>query len=155
MSQLIDIDPQIQSESEPEGYEFGYYTFDSLPALEVSNAKTPQDTSLNIKDNDTPNNDLWQLPIDNDTLSNLQHKDIFCKNILDQIEKGNIIEGPLYIVKDKILKRYVIDGDNTYETIVVLRAITIQILEWLTMKWDTMEPTEPILCLRDITIGKG
>ena len=33
MSHLIDIDPHIQSE--PEGYEFGYYTFDQLPALEI------------------------------------------------------------------------------------------------------------------------
>ena len=40
MSRLIDIDPQIQPESEPEGYEFGYYTFDSLPTLEVSNVET-------------------------------------------------------------------------------------------------------------------
>ena len=32
------------------------------------------------------------------------------------------------MVKDKILKRYVIDGDNTNETIVVPRAITTQIL---------------------------
>ena len=31
MSRLIAIDPQIQSEPEPEGYEFGYYIFDSLP----------------------------------------------------------------------------------------------------------------------------
>ena len=128
MSQLIDIDPQVQPESEPEGYEFSYCTFDSLPALEVSNVKTSQDISLNVKDTDTPNNDLWQLPINNDTLSNLQQKDMFCKNILNQIEKGNIIEGQLYMVKDKHLKRYVIDGDNTYKTTVVPRAITTQIL---------------------------
>ena len=32
MSRLIEIDPQVQSEAEPEGYEFGYYTFDQLPA---------------------------------------------------------------------------------------------------------------------------
>ena len=37
MSRLIDIDLQMQPEPEPEGYEFGYYTFDQLPALEVSN----------------------------------------------------------------------------------------------------------------------
>ena len=42
MSQLIDIDPQIQSEPEPEGYEFGYYTFNLLPALEVTNVETTQ-----------------------------------------------------------------------------------------------------------------
>ena len=32
MSHLINIGPQIQSEPETEGHEFGYYTFDSLPA---------------------------------------------------------------------------------------------------------------------------
>ena len=32
MSRLIDIDLQVQPESEPEGYKFGYYTFDTLPA---------------------------------------------------------------------------------------------------------------------------
>ena len=31
MSRLINIDAQIQQDSEPEGYEFGYYTFDTLP----------------------------------------------------------------------------------------------------------------------------
>ena len=39
MSRLIDIDPQVQPEYEPEGYEFGYYTFDILPTLEVSMLK--------------------------------------------------------------------------------------------------------------------
>ena len=126
---MIDIDPKVQPESEPEGYEFSYYTFDSLPALEVSNAETSQDISLNVNVTDTPNNDLWQLPIDSDTLSNLQQKDMFCKNILNQIEKFNIIEGQLYMVKDKVLKRYVTDGDNTYETTVVPRAITTRILQ--------------------------
>ena len=84
---------------------------------------------LNVKDIDVSNNDLWKLPISNATLSKLQQEDLFCKNILNQIEKGNIIEGQLYVVKDKLLKRYVIDGDNTYETMVVPRAITTQILQ--------------------------
>ena len=87
MSRLIDIDPQVQPESEPERYEFGYYTFGSLPALEVSNVETSQDISLNVNDTNTPNNDLWRLPINNDTLSKLQHEDLFCKNTLNQIEK--------------------------------------------------------------------
>ena len=129
MSRLIDLDLQIQPEPEPEGYEFGYYTFDSLPALEVSNVETTQDILLNVKDTDASNNVLWKLPINSNTLSKLQQEDVFCKNILNQIEKGNIIEGQLYLVKDKLLKRYVIDRDNTYETTVVPRAITTQILQ--------------------------
>ena len=32
------------------------------------------------------------------------------------------------MVKDKLLKRYVIDWDNTYETTVIPRAITAQVL---------------------------
>ena len=58
----------------------------------------------------------------------LHQEDAFCKNILNQIERGNITDGQLYLVKEKILKRYVLEGDNTYETIVVPRALTAQIL---------------------------
>ena len=64
----------------------------------------------------------------NDILHSLQQEDAFCKNILNQIEKGNIIGGQLYLVKDKILKRYVLEGNNTYETIVVPKALIAQIL---------------------------
>ena len=59
----------------------------------------------------------------------MQQKDRFCANILAQIEKGNIIEGQLYVIQDKLLKRYVVDGDNTFETIVLQRALTAQILK--------------------------
>ena len=60
MSQLIDIDPQIQQDSEPEGYEFGYYTLDILPILEVSNIETILEVSSN--DGNDPNDNLIELP---------------------------------------------------------------------------------------------
>ena len=47
MSRLIEVDPQAQQESEPEGYEFGYYIFDPLPAMEVANINTTKDASIN------------------------------------------------------------------------------------------------------------
>ena len=128
MSQLIDIEPQIQPEPEPEGYEFGYYTFDTLPTLEVTNVEATQKESPDTKDKDASDGKLWKLPISNDTLSRLQQEDVFCKNILNQIEKGNTIEGQLYLIRDKILKRYVVDGDNTYGITMIPRAITTQIL---------------------------
>ena len=68
MSRLINIDPQVQQDSEPEGYEFGYYTFDTLPMLEVSNIETTQDTSVCVNDNNNASNSLLELPIDIDTL---------------------------------------------------------------------------------------
>ena len=98
--------------------------------LEVSNVETTQNTSEHVNDNGTINNDLWKLPINNNALSQLQQKDMFCNNILTQIEKGNIQEGQLYTIKDKLLKRYVVDGKNMYETIVMPRALIAQIL-WM------------------------
>ena len=71
-----------------------------------------------------------ELPVDNDTLLALQQKDTFCTHILAQIKKGNIIEGQVYKVQNKLLKRYVTNGDKTYdETIVLPRALTAQILK--------------------------
>ena len=129
MSRLIEIDPQMQQESEPKGYEFRYYTFDTLPSLEVSNIETSSNTTIHVDDTKCSNDVPWELPISNKTLSKLQQKDMLCNNILKQIEKGNIKEGQLYGLKDNVLKGYVVDGNDIYETVVIPRVITTQILQ--------------------------
>ena len=96
--------------------------------MEVSNIETTQDTSVCVNNESNDNNNLMALPIDNDMLYKLQQKGKFCTNILVQIKKGNIIKGQLYVIQDKLLKRYGIDGDNTCETVVIQRALTAQIL---------------------------
>ena len=120
MSQMIDIDTQVQPEPEPEGYKFGYYTFDPLPALEIHNIQTSLAGST---PDENANDDLYTLPIDNTVLMQLQQEDEFCKNILKQIEKGNIVDGQLYKVDDNVLKRFIIDGNDTYETTVLPRSL--------------------------------
>ena len=121
MSRLIEIDPQIQSEPEPEGYEFGYYTFDQLPAIDLHYIQTSSQND--------PNEDvLCELPIQLDMLIKLQQEDVFCQNIMQQIEKGNIKEGQIYKTDNKQLKRLVTDGNNTYETIVIPRSLIPQVL---------------------------
>ena len=72
MSRLIEINPQVQQESEPEGYRFRYYTFDTLPVLEVSNIETSSNTMLHVDDTKNSNDVLWELLINNKTLSELQ-----------------------------------------------------------------------------------
>ena len=126
MSHLINIDPQIQSEPEPEGHEFGYYTFDSLPALEVQDIQT---SSMGTTSDDDDNDFLGNLPINNKMLAKLQQKDEFCKNILNQIEKGNIRDKHLYKMDNKLLKRFIVDGNNTYETTVIPRSLIPQVLQ--------------------------
>ena len=127
VSILIDIDPQVQPEPEPEGYEFRYYTFDELPSLEVSNIGSTLNSIMDTETGDASGNNFQRLPISEDILHKMQQEDALCKNILNQIERGNITNGQLYLVKDKILRRYVLEGDNTCETIVVPRALTAQI----------------------------
>ena len=126
MSQMISIDPQVQPEPEPEGYEFGYYTFDPLPTLEVHDIKTSSEGSTQ---GDNATDYLCNLPIDDKVLTKLQQEDEFCKNILKQIEKGNIVDGQLYKIENNILKRFIIDGDDTYETTVIPRSLIPQILQ--------------------------
>ena len=74
MSQMIDIDPQVQPE--PEGYEFSYYTFDPLPSLEVHDIMTSLEGSTQ---DDTATDYLCNLPIDDKMLIKLQQEDEFCK----------------------------------------------------------------------------
>ena len=89
---MINIDPQIQPEPEVEGHEFGYCTFDPLPALEVHDIHTSLTGST---PDDNVNDFLCKLPIDDNMLAKLQQNDEFCRNILKQIEKGNIMNGQL------------------------------------------------------------
>ena len=62
-------------------------------------------------------------------LTKLQQEDEFCKNILKQIEKGNLVDGHLYKIENNILKRYIMDGDDMYETTMIPRSLTPQILQ--------------------------
>ena len=128
MSRLIEIDPQVQQEPKPKDYEFGYYTFDNLPNIEVTDIESTLNSITDIVTKDTSGNNFQGFPINNDVLQKLQQEDVFCKNIQSQIRKGNIIDRQLYLVKNNILKRYIMEGNNTYETTVVPRALTGQIL---------------------------
>ena len=47
---------------------------------------------------------------------------------MQQIEKGNIKDGQLYKIENKQLKRFVTDGNDTYETIVIPRSLIPQVL---------------------------
>ena len=127
MSRLIEIDPQAQQDSEPKGYEFGYYAFDSLPIIEVSNIDTLQDTPSKNENEDEKN--LLRLPLTDDKLSQLQAQDMFCSHIITQLKKRNIKDGPTYKLHNNVLMRNVTDSDKTYKTIVLPRALTAQILK--------------------------
>ena len=127
MSRLIEVDPQTQQESEPKGYEFGYYSFNSLPAMEVTNINTTQDASNNDENKELT--ELLHVPLPDEMVSQLQLQDAFCSHIITQLKKGSIKDGQIYRLHDNILKRNVTDNDKTFETIVLPRALTAQVLK--------------------------
>ena len=86
MSRLIEIDPQVQQEPEPKGYEFGYYVFDNLPNIEVTNIESTLNSITDIETKDISGNNFQGFSIDGDVLQKLQQDDVFCRNILDQIK---------------------------------------------------------------------
>ena len=95
-------------------------------ALEVHDIKASSEGSTQDY---TATDHLCDLPIDNEMLTKLQQEDEFCRNILKQIEKGNIVDGQLYKIEDNILKRFIVDGDGTYVTTVIPRSLTPQVLQ--------------------------
>ena len=82
MSRLIEINSQIQQEPEPEGYEFGYYVFDNLLNIEVTNIELTINSITDIETRDTSSHNFQGFPIDNDVLQKLQQNDVFCKKYL-------------------------------------------------------------------------
>ena len=126
MSCMINIDAQIQPEPEPGGHEFGYYTFNPLPALEIHDVQT---SSMETTHDDNIDEFLCNLLIDDNMLAKLQQDDEFCKNIFKQKEKGNIMNEQLYKIDNKILKRSIIDGNDTYETTIIPRSLIPQVLQ--------------------------
>ena len=109
-----------------------------------------------MSDNDKSDYDknLIGLPLNNEILFELQQKDAFCVNILVQIEKQNIIEGQVYKIQNKLLKRYMIDGDKTYVKLLChLELLLLKYLRWHKLTWDIMKLTEPTCYLKGYTTG--
>ena len=58
MSRLIELNPQVQQEPEPKGYEFGYYVFDNLANIEVANIESMLNSINDIETRDTSGNNF-------------------------------------------------------------------------------------------------
>ena len=69
---MVEIDPQVQQEPETESYEFGYYIFDNLPNIEVTNIESTLNLITDIETKDTSGKNSQGFPINNDVLQKLQ-----------------------------------------------------------------------------------
>ena len=92
MSQLILIDPDVQSVAKPEGFEYGYYAFDDIDPIRT---QTEINEITDRRENENPiqlPNEEIVLPIPTKKLVELQEDDKFCKNILNMLCSGKLYD---------------------------------------------------------------
>ena len=126
MSRLIQIDPEAELQPEQEGYEFGYHAFEGMEPIKCE---------VNVVDINSlrdpiplPGEDI-KLPLDNEELKGLQQKDKFCKDITSKLEKGQLQNKNPYYQEEGILKRFVEDGKQRFEAVVLPQVLTSAVLQ--------------------------
>ena len=126
MSRLIQIDPEARLLPEQEGYEFGYHAFEDMEPIkcEVSAIDTvsPGDPIP------LPGEDI-KLPLDDEKLKRFQQEDKFCGDIIDKLEKGQLQSKNPYYQEEGILKRFVEDGKQKFEAVVLPQVLTSVVLQ--------------------------
>ena len=117
MSRLLQNDPEAELCPEKEVYEFGYHVSEDMEPvkcevqeIKVSQPKNPQEE---IK-----------LPLSNEKLQAFQAKDNFCKDIGSKLQQGQLQDKIPYYKEDRILKRYVEDGKQKFEVVVLPQVLS-------------------------------
>ena len=120
MSRLIQITPDIQLEPEPTGQEFGYEVFEELQPIQTNCHMINEMKEEVTKDSEPIPDDLKPIiDLTEEQIENIQDKDKFIKNVKNKVLKSNQArEGPYYC-ENNILKKYVADNKQRFETIVL------------------------------------
>ena len=126
MSRLIQIDPEARLQPEQEGYEFGYHAFEDMEPIEY---ETNVVDSTTLKDPIPLPGEEIKLPLEDEKLKELQQKDELCKEIIEKLSKGQLQNGQPYYQEVGILKRFVEDGKQRFEAIVLPQVLIGAVLQ--------------------------
>ena len=135
MSRLIQIDPETKLQPEQEGYEFGYHAFEDMEPIEY---ETNVVDSTSSKDPIPLPGEEIKLPLEDEKLEELQQKDKFCKEGIEKLTKGQLQSDKPYYQEGEILKRFVEDGKQKFEAVVLPQVLTGAVLQLAHKDWDTM-----------------
>ena len=104
----------------------GYHAFEDMESIKCE---------VNVVDIDflgdpipLPGEDI-KLPLDNEELKSLQQKDKFSKDITSKLEKGQLQNKNPYYQEEWILKRFVEDGKQRFEAVVLPQVLTSAVLQ--------------------------
>ena len=70
-----------------------------------------------------------KLPLDDDKLKGFQQKDKFCKEIMEKLEKEQLQNRNPYYQEGGILKRFIEDGKQKFEVVVLPQVLTSAVLQ--------------------------
>ena len=128
ISHLIKIIPDTKPPPEPEGYKFGYYAFEELDPIKTT--KSQEDIC------DIQQQDEQPIPVDTKVEWGLSLEDIrkaksidkFCADMLRKLSQDKPMVNQVYHVENGILKKYVNDNKQRFNTIVVPLHYTLALL---------------------------
>ena len=126
MSRLIQIDPEAKLQPEQEGYEFGYHAFEDKEPIEY---ETNAVDSPTLKDPIPLPGEEIKLPLEDEKLKELQQKDKICKEFIHKLSKGQLQSNKPYYQEEEILKRFVEDGKQRFEAIVLPQVLIGAVLQ--------------------------
>ena len=128
MSLLIKIIPETKPLPEPEGYEFGYYVFEELDPIktekemgDICNIQQPDDQPI-------PEDTKVDWGLSSKDIRKAQSVDKFCHDMLNNLIQGKPMIDQGYHVEDGILRKYVTDNKQRFDTIVVPAHYTLALL---------------------------
>ena len=126
MSRLIKIDPEAKLQPEQEGYEFGYHAFEDMEPVEY---ETNVLDSTSSRDPIPLPGEEIKLPLEDEKLKELQQKDKFCKEVMEKLNREQLQTGQPYYQEEGILKRYVEDGKQKFEAVVLPQVLIGAVLQ--------------------------
>ena len=128
LSQLIDIDPDVELPKEKPGQEFGYNFLEDLPPVEVGEIIVE---GVEIKpDPDTFLKDInLKLPLQPEAIRTLQAQDTKIINLLNRLKVGDL-DANVYLVEDGILRCRIVESTgNEFKPIVIPKCL-MWIMYW-------------------------
>ena len=154
MSHLIKIIPDTKLPPEPEGYEFGYFAFEKLDPIKIT--KKQEDTC------DIQQQDEQLIPVDtkvewglsSEDIRKVQSVDKFCADMLRKLSQGKPIINQAYHVENGILKKYVDDNKQRFDTIVVPLHYILALLRLAHDELGHNGSARTYMLLRRLVIGR-
>ena len=125
LSRIIKVDPDVQSEHEKEGYEFGYSCFEELPEVFEVQERIAKDMKLGIE---IPEMECT-LPVPTVKLSELQLKDELCQKKARQVNTNTDTSRLYYVDRDGVLRKILKENKEAFQTMVLPRILIDPVLQ--------------------------